>query len=214
MSMLDWAKREVAIASKRERGDQPEGEWNYGVACYESALKAYKALLDDEHSGYSWSVTVGILNRLCNNKPLTPIEDTDDVWTQVGENEYQCKRMYSLFKSVADDGTVTYHDNDRICCVDLDTGSTYHNGLVRNVVNETYPIKMPYMPDKSIKVFCEDFLTDEKNGDFDTKGIFYLIKPNGARVEINRFFKESNSKWEEITSEEYIERKSIRVDKS
>lgn len=27
MSMLEWAKNEVAIASKRERGDKPEGEW-------------------------------------------------------------------------------------------------------------------------------------------------------------------------------------------
>lgn len=29
MSMLEWAKNEVAIASKRERGDKPEGEWDY-----------------------------------------------------------------------------------------------------------------------------------------------------------------------------------------
>ena len=34
MSMQEWAKREVEIASKRERGDNPEDEWYYGVACY------------------------------------------------------------------------------------------------------------------------------------------------------------------------------------
>lgn len=27
MSMMEWAKREVEIASKRERGDKPESEW-------------------------------------------------------------------------------------------------------------------------------------------------------------------------------------------
>lgn len=43
--MLNWAKKEVAIASKRERGDKPEDEWDYGVACYESALKAFESLL-------------------------------------------------------------------------------------------------------------------------------------------------------------------------
>lgn len=28
MSMLEWAKNEIAIASKRERGDKPEDEWD------------------------------------------------------------------------------------------------------------------------------------------------------------------------------------------
>lgn len=32
MSMMEWAKREVEIASKRERGYKPESEWDYGCA--------------------------------------------------------------------------------------------------------------------------------------------------------------------------------------
>ena len=45
-------------------------------------------------------------------KCLTPIEDDPDIWTKVefGENDpiqhFQCKRMSSLFKDVAEDGTV------------------------------------------------------------------------------------------------------------
>lgn len=35
---------------------------------------------------------------------------------------------------------------------------------------------MPYMPGEPIKVYCEDFLTDKKNGDFDTVGVFYALK--------------------------------------
>lgn len=98
MSMLEWAKREVAIASKRERGDKPEDEWDYGVACYESALKAFESLCGDGHSGYSIGVTKNILNRLIDGKPLTPIEDTEDVWNQCNRGvedpvTYQCKRM-------------------------------------------------------------------------------------------------------------------------
>ena len=45
MSMLEWAKDEVAIAIKRERGDKPEGEWDYGCACYDSAMRAFESLL-------------------------------------------------------------------------------------------------------------------------------------------------------------------------
>lgn len=80
MSMLEWAKNEVAIASKRERGDKPEGEWDYGCACYDSAMRAFESLLGDGHSGMSIGFTKNILNRLIDGKPLTPIEDTEEVW--------------------------------------------------------------------------------------------------------------------------------------
>lgn len=70
MSMLEWAKNEIAIASKRERGDKPEGEWDYGCACYDSALRAFESLLGDGHSGMSIGFTKNILNRLIDGKPL------------------------------------------------------------------------------------------------------------------------------------------------
>lgn len=68
MSMMEWAKREVEIASKRERGDKPESEWDYGCACYDSALKAFESLCGDGHSGFSIGITKGILNRLIEGK--------------------------------------------------------------------------------------------------------------------------------------------------
>lgn len=80
MNTLEWAKNEIAIASKRERGNKPENEWDYGCACYDSALKAFESLLGDGHCGTSISFTKNILNRLIDRKPLTPIEDTEDMW--------------------------------------------------------------------------------------------------------------------------------------
>ena len=81
-----------------------------------------------------------------------------------------------------------------------------------------FPITMPYMPGEPIKVYCEDFLTDKKNGDFDTVGVFYALKTeNGEqrRIEINRFFRESedNKKGSltEISKEEYYERKNRQI---
>lgn len=44
-SMLDWAKREVKIACKKENPNRKEGEFDYGCACYESALKAYVTMV-------------------------------------------------------------------------------------------------------------------------------------------------------------------------
>lgn len=52
-NMLDWAKREVEIACKKENPNRKEGEFDYGCACYESALKAFESLCDDGHSGFS-----------------------------------------------------------------------------------------------------------------------------------------------------------------
>ena len=76
-----WAENEVAIAWRREKPDRKDGEWDYGCACYESALKAFGSLCEDGHSGFSIGLTKAILNRLINNKPLLPIEDTDEVWS-------------------------------------------------------------------------------------------------------------------------------------
>ena len=101
--MLDWARREVKIACERENPYRKGDEFDYGCACYESALKAFKSLCEDGHSGFSIKMTQAILNRLLDGQPLTPIEDTDDVWTlctdfKDGSDVYQCNRMSSLFK--------------------------------------------------------------------------------------------------------------------
>ena len=50
-------------------------------------------------------------------------------------------------------------------------------------------IIMPYCPESNpYKVYMYQGLTNPKNGDFDTTEVFYVIKPDGKRVEINRYF--------------------------
>lgn len=220
MSMLDWAKREVEIACRRERADfkVPEGEWDYGCACYESALKAYESLMEDGHSGMSISFTKNILIRLIEGKPLTSIEDTEDAWNELDystkegvEKHYQCKRMSALFKDVYLDGTAKYSDVDRYYCIDTDNPDVaYTTGSVRDIIDEMFPITMPYVPTtRPYKVVCETFLVDLKNGDYDTKGILYVIKPDGERVEIGRYFAEKGQEFVEIGKDEYERRKFL-----
>ena len=216
MGMLDWAEKEVAIACAREKAlSEDSEEWRYGCGCYESALKAFRSLAGDGHSGYSIGITKEILVRLIEGKPLTPIEDTPDVWSGIidrrndGSIHYQCGRMSSLFKDVSADGTVAYNDVERVICFDVNNPNlTYTNGFVRKIIDEMYPITMPYMPGKPFYVACEDFLTDPKNGDFDTMGVLYF-KQGDRKQNINRFFKETETSWDEITEEEYLERKLI-----
>lgn len=80
-----WVENEVRIACEHERkaSGTKEEEQDYGCACFESALKAYRSLLEDGHSGFSIGMTKYILVRMIERKPLTPIVDTEDVWIEV-----------------------------------------------------------------------------------------------------------------------------------
>lgn len=221
MGMLDWAKNEVDIACKREAPDRKPGEWDYGCACYESALKAYESLINDGHSGLSWSLTKQILMRLMDGKPLTPIEDIPENW---GESEglnlgkenyiktYQCTRMPSLFKYSDKYGKVNYRDVDRVVCRHIGSDIYYHNGLASRIVNEMFPITMPYIPaDKPFVIDCEEFLIDEKNGDYDTLAFTTLHKPDGEVIRIDRYFAEKDHGFVEIDDNEFNERLGRRI---
>ena len=213
MDMIDWAEKEIEIACEKSYKEAEDtGEYEYFKGCCRSALKAYESLMEDGHSGTSINITQSILNRLINGQPLSPIEDTEDIWQYSYSKDdvetYRCTRKSSFFKEVDKEGNVKYTDVDSHFCEDKNTGSTYSNGLVRKIYDEMFPISLPYYPStKKDKVVCEDFLTNEENGDFDTLGIFYIVKANGDEIEVNRFFKESEHKWSEITFEEYNERK-------
>lgn len=223
MSMKEWAEREIKIACANERkhSGTPEGDWDYGCACYESALKAFNSLLEDEHSGASWSFTRSILRRLMNHQPLTPIEDTDDVWSAGCKYEgddytsYQCLRMSSLFKDVYDDGTVEYTDVNRNYCVDIDSMDiSFTTGLCRDIIDEMFPITMPYMPPlEPYKVVCETLLTDSKNGDFDIRAVLYIVDPENNRIDVNRYFDGRGEGWREIDWEEWCELKQLALNR-
>ena len=222
-----WAEYEIELACARERElAKKEGNENdalYGIACYESALKAYKSLMEDGHSGGSIHITKGILTRLIDGKPLSPIEDTEDMWfnppgidaeDENGNKSYMHKRMTSLFKYVYNDGTIKYSDVDRVYCAGQSNPDvTYRSSFITRIIDELFPITMPYYANGYFKVHTEDFLTDKKNGDFDTMGVLYAIQPDGTRVDIFRYFKEDDHKWSEIDEAEYKERAMISFQK-
>lgn len=200
MSMKEWAEREIDIACKRERGLDKDGDsFDYGVACYKSAMKAFNSLIEDGHSGMSIGITKQILNRLIEGKPLTPIVDNwaIDIWNElypVDDNKdyktYQCNRMSSLFKYLYEDGTVKYSDIDRVVGVNINNPKcVFSSALTRNIVDEMFPIQLPYYPGiKPYKVYCEDFASDPSNGDYDTEAIFYIETPEGDTITVDKFY--------------------------
>ena len=202
MNTYDWAKNELKLA--REKGD-------YGDICYYAAEQLLEVFKEQYHSGYSAIVICSIFERLVKGKPLTPIKDEKDQWhnaytifsplvpsldvEKFPEKHYQHKRMSSLFKHVASDGTVSYHDNDRVKAYDQD-GVTFSTAHIDDIINEYFPITFPYMGD-AIKVNVEDI-----NGDADYPVIRHIIDAtrNGLdHVVIDRYFmSDEDWTWKEI----------------
>lgn len=217
MSMIEWAEKEVELACKREA---PDGEWNYGCDCYASALRAYKSLCKDDHSGMSWGITKDILVRLMDGDPLTPIEDTDDIWNDLGHfsglryTMYQCKRRSGLFKDVYDDGHTEYSDVDRFRCYNPDDPNKipFYNGFITGIANKYRPIIFPYCPDNTnkykIQVVESLYRNNDGHCDFDTLAI--LGMENLAKTEyvpINRYYIAGiGQEPTEISEQEYKDR--------
>lgn len=228
MGTYTWAEQECRLACKKENPnfDFDSDDFDSGCSCYKSALKAYKSLVEDEHSGMSFSFTRDILERLMRHEPLTPITDDDfkggsliysdeDLASMGLKSEIQCPRMSSLFRKETVDGKVTYCDVNRAYSINVENPSdTFYCGRETNIVDEMFPIKMPYLPEKEeYKAYIQTFLADKKNGDFDTQGILYLITPEGKRIDINRYYTERAGKMVEISKDEYDELLANRLDK-
>lgn len=223
MDMIEWAKKEIDYAKNYKKDECCEEDQQYFLLCAESALKAFRSLMEDGHSGLSINMTKKLLDRLIDGLPLTEISGNDDEWefsytNSDGDDVYHNIRMSALFKHMSKTGEVKYSDVDRDIGVEIDDPhNCYHSGLISRIVDEypQYQVKMPYYPSgNKIYVYTETFLTDPKNGDYDTRAILYLIDRDKKRIDINRYFKDSDVSdygFEEITKEEYEERKKRKI---
>lgn len=203
---MNWAEIEIDTYCKRTKNE-------YNADCAKSALKAYKLLEEDGHSGNSWNVTKNILMRLMDGKPLTPIteEDFNDVDSiSLQENVKQCPRMSGLFRTEHKDGTVTYNDVNRATFIDKHCGSkvSWHSGLVDKIVDEMFPITLPYSGSEEYVMYGESFMERDykEHGSYDTVGYYELHCPDGSIIQINRFYKEVDNNMVEITRKEFMER--------
>ena len=204
-TISEWAEREIKLACEKDNPD--EKGFNYMCACYQSAYRAFKELMKDGHSGMSMAITQNILNRLIDGKPLTPITDEDFFKYDVGikepdsylkecglKSDIQCGRMSSLFRKETLDGKVTYNDVDRVIFYDKTDDGCWHNNFVSKLIDERFPITMPYFPPaEPYKVYGESKYLDENGNDVTEEHVGeynyirydYVITPEGKRVELN-----------------------------
>lgn len=210
MNLSDWAKEEMIIYGKNTD--------EYGKGILDSAMKAFLSLCGDGHSGMSIGITKTILDRLLLCKPLSPLTGEDSEWgaecCMSNEHKtFQNKRCSAVFKDIYPDGTIEYSDIDRFVCEDINNGSCFTSGNTNKRISHLFPsITMPYMPaNKPIRLFVEDFLVDQKNGDFDHRAIFYALNIDGSRIEIDLYQAEINGSFVDITKEMYLDQRKSRI---
>lgn len=226
--MVSWAENEVN--RMREYLSKHEVDICYDMHCYESALKAFKSLCEDGHSGFSFPETSKILNRLCHRMPLCPITEIDfpsQIGTHIDDSQRvfggpilkktctQCPRMSSLFQDIWEDGVVTYHDNDRIVCINSENlDDDFYWGFAARLIDEMYPITLPYYPQPN--QFFRIYVTQFTVKDMDVSCIDRIKEPSGKVVEIGRCFKYvdapdcKHGRFVEIDKEEYEDLKLHR----
>ena len=103
--------------------------------------------------------------------------------------------MSSLFRVETLEGKVSYTDVERTIMHDATNDEWYGSALASKIVNDMFPIKMPYYPSsEKYKVYGETIYADDKEDKTSTEDcgvvkIYYIITPDNERVEVNKEFK-------------------------
>lgn len=200
MAEKSWAENEVEIVLNNLKKKQTE-DYKYTEAVLNAALEVYSVLAEQGHSGLSYNYTCQVLKDLLDRKPLTPITGEDDEWgdketIQDGKACQQNKRRTSLFKYTFPDGTIKYSDVDRVRSAEVGTHDyCWCSGISTRVVDELFPITLPYYPEGTFLVdfvtinsLCENILFN--CGDYNGVFVYSFRTPDGKRYDVNRLFLE------------------------
>lgn len=203
-----WAEQEVRLAIKYC------ADVNHYITNDEEVMFNMIKSLDACFNAIGSPIAVqAFINYLIEGFPLTPIEDTEDVWGLMpllpGDNSnvisYQCNRRCSLFKFEYPDGTIKYQDLKACKLFDLDTKMPINIGLgpFSTIMDEFFPITMPYIPSyHPISIYYTSFNTKTSKN----CGFIHAILPDGSRVDIKRFFEFVDGDWVKITKKEFVNR--------
>lgn len=197
--LLARMHREVQLALSR-----CESTPDLARSIYDSALGAYAAVLQGDHSGYSWEVTRSVVDRMLKELALTPVLDEDFVDVK-GEEPVTTFRQSGIYKRLKHDGSITYTDHKRVVGVDIDTGGHFTSSLIREVVDEMFPIEMPYYTPGTpyrvyVRTYCDKGFPDDHH-DFNREWLSHVVTPSGECVTINRTWVHESGILIEITDD-------------
>lgn len=143
-TFLDWIRDECSRRPEWFYPDMPD-----------NIISLAREFWRQNHSGLSAKLCMQLFDRAINNKPLTAITE-DDVFDKnnlkeaPGVKRETCRRYPSLKRIVYENGRVQYTDSGRAAFNDLrspgNPGSLFYNSLAIQIVDQMFPIRLPYMP--------------------------------------------------------------------
>lgn len=136
--LISYAKRELTAVGY-DLNDKEEGPNKWMV---ENVLELLSVFARQGHSGFSAPYCVDLFSKLASYKPLCPLTGEDNEWTEVGENVWQNKRCYSVFKEA--DGKA--YDSNGIVFTDKD-GCSYTSRESRVFIEFPYTPTVEYRND-------------------------------------------------------------------
>lgn len=225
MSILEWAKNEVALATKSHSESVSDA---HDIVCYKSALDALTAWLKYDHDRASMDFTLSILTRLATVQPLTPITEDDftasgivdiddEAWLKELHLKSVCSspRFPSLHRLEYLDGKIVYCDTTRVSTVDAHDQQQEASSIVlaTKIIDELFPITLPYLPPiQKYIVTMERSTPDAGNSEVDTCVFLGIKTPEGETFDIRRYYErnENDGHWVEITKREYVSRKRCK----
>lgn len=137
MVMVEWAKKELELLGGQD--DEMQQMINKNI------LQMVETFCEQGHTGFSASYALGIITRLLDWKPITPLTGEDDEWNDVGRGTQQNKRCSAVFR---ENGEAYYIEGK----VFSDNGgkSWFTNR------NSRVPVTFPYtVPDKPEYIILE-----------------------------------------------------------
>lgn len=141
MSMIEWAKEELDLLV--ENNDSIQIEINKNI------MELVEVFAKQGHTGFTASYTIGILNRLIDHKPITPLTGSEDEWEEVFDkdsNTQQNKRCSAVFRKDFDNSTAYYIDGK---VFSDDGGETWYTNKDSRIP-VIFPFRVPEHPEKVI----------------------------------------------------------------
>lgn len=119
---------------------------DYNKMMHDSIIEMVEKFSKQGHSGFSAGYALGILEKVLNYEPLTPLTGNDDEWMEItdmnqGELLYQNTRCPRVFK----DSTHAYDVEGKIFHKKGEPNSSYTNGDSRVTITFPYTPKREYV---------------------------------------------------------------------
>jgi hypothetical protein len=156
-NLVEYAKKELDLLNLGNSDITGDG-MDYHMR--DHIIRMVELFSEEEHSGFSASYALSILERVLAYKPLTPLTGEDDEWNEVGHGVFQNRRASNVFKENNQaywmDGIVFWEWYSSPDIYDGKPYKSYFTSRDSRVNIESFPWSIPDKPEYRERVNADD----------------------------------------------------------